>query len=263
TFPWIQEFLGVSQGQCKQAATPNFEAISKFMKTKRRKKGQVTSRFFNGASGAQYVEVSLPKVTKPMEEMNQDDYELKRISLGQATHEGDAHLFRESTTQLLVQNEEYKQTMEQLEEHVRTLTAYVQSFLEPNVVPPPPIETIPPINNFDPQLIKKSQGYTMQGRANDKWVERILEKGKALLLEVLSLFEFSLATTSKVKVTKEEIEKEKSHWDSVFPLVSEMSNLDSHSLVSKNVFTSISDKFYPIWSCTMSVRYDMINDGIS
>ncbi|KAH9296944.1 hypothetical protein KI387_028626, partial [Taxus chinensis] len=169
-------------------------------------------------------------VAKPMEEMTQGDYEMTRISLGQATHEGDAHMFKESATCMLSQNEEYNQTMEQLEEHVRTLTSYVQEFLDPSVVPLPPMESITPISSFDPKTIKKAQGYSMQGRANDKWVEKILEKGKTLLPEIHSLFNFSFITASKKKMTKKEIEKDKSHWDNVLPLVSEMSNLDSHLL---------------------------------
>ncbi|KAH9292996.1 hypothetical protein KI387_041823, partial [Taxus chinensis] len=116
-FSWINEFLGEESRIVQQAVTPNFEAILKYIKTKRSRKAHTTSRFFTEASGAQFVEVSCLKVIKPVEEMTPNDYEMTRVSLGQATHEGDAHLFKESSTQILARNEEYKKTIDQLEEH--------------------------------------------------------------------------------------------------------------------------------------------------
>ncbi|KAH9294224.1 hypothetical protein KI387_040573, partial [Taxus chinensis] len=85
--------------------------------TKQGKKAQITSYFFSGASGNQYVEVAQKKVVNPISDISPYDYEMTTIPLGPTTHEGYAHLFKESSTRLLARNEEYKEKIEQLEEH--------------------------------------------------------------------------------------------------------------------------------------------------
>ncbi|KAH9320435.1 hypothetical protein KI387_015074 [Taxus chinensis] len=147
TFPWIQELLVSEPRTTQHAVMPNFAAITKILKTKQGKKAHVTSYFFSGISGNQHVEVSWRKAAKLAEEMIQEDYELICILLGQATHKGDAHLFKEFVARTLTRNEEYKQTIEQLEEHVRTFIAYIQPFLELNTMPPP-VEDISSISSF-------------------------------------------------------------------------------------------------------------------
>lgn len=85
---------------------------------------------------------------------------MTHISLGQATYEGDAHLFIESTFCMFSQNQDYKRIIEKLEEHVITLTTYIQPSLEINTVPPPPPhEDIYPFSSFDLGMINNAYGH--------------------------------------------------------------------------------------------------------
>ncbi|KAH9307420.1 hypothetical protein KI387_035331 [Taxus chinensis] len=209
------------------------------------------------------VQMLRPKNEKPIEDMTLSDYESTYISLGLASHEGDSHLFKESTSHLLTRNEEYKQTIVQLEEQVKTLSAYIQPFLEFDSISSLPLEDIPLINNVDPEAIKKAQGYIMQGKANEKWVEKIIEQGKALFPKVISLIKYNLVTLSEVKKAKEEFAKEVNHLDELFPSVSEMSPFDPHTLVSKNVFASAADNLSQVWICIIDMKYGMLKTAIS
>ncbi|KAH9300000.1 hypothetical protein KI387_011583, partial [Taxus chinensis] len=81
-----------------------------------------------------------------------------------------------------------------------------------------PIEEVVPISNFNPESTKRTQEFTVQGRANDEWISTIVEKGRSLLQEAVKLFSYMCATTNKPRMIREDLEKEKDHWDSVYPL---------------------------------------------
>lgn len=103
-------------------------------------------------------------------------YDIITITLGLKTYEGDDHLFHDSFTHLLIRNQEYKEIIDQLEDHIMTLTSYMKKFMDINVDSSLLIEEVTPVNSFSPESIIKSQGFTMQGRENNKWVNETLKR---------------------------------------------------------------------------------------
>ncbi|KAH9317115.1 hypothetical protein KI387_018884, partial [Taxus chinensis] len=74
SFSWLKELRREESRTLQQEITPNFESISKYMRTKRGKRAQVASCFYTEEFEAQYVEVAHPRVNKPMGEITPDDY---------------------------------------------------------------------------------------------------------------------------------------------------------------------------------------------
>lgn len=75
----------------------------------------------------------------------------------------------------------------------------------------------------------------MWGKSSENWIEEIIEKGKKLCLDLISLIKLARETFSNVNKMQEEFSKEAIHLYEILLLVSKMNSLDSHTLVSKEV----------------------------
>ncbi|KAH9324040.1 hypothetical protein KI387_004218, partial [Taxus chinensis] len=90
----------------------------------------------------------------------------------------------------------------------------------------------------------------------------IIEKGKVILPELISLYKYMCTTTDKVWMIREGLEKEKEHWDQVHPLVMEMGDAHSQVLVIRKKFNSPSEDLSHVWVRTLSSKYEMLNQAI-
>ncbi|KAH9292248.1 hypothetical protein KI387_042565, partial [Taxus chinensis] len=180
-----------------------------------------------------FVEIARSPVEKDESEMTTVDYNVSRISLGGSTHEGDVHNLRESAARLVERVEKGKQTQEQMEEHVRLLSSYIQTFLDPKAPPTSSTQTVSLIKKFDQRSIEEVHQFSKQGMITEAWVEGILMDGCKYIHEVSKTYEYIDTATQKIDGTLKAINNEISHWENLLPGVRSMANSNKNVLLSK------------------------------
>ncbi|KAH9294385.1 hypothetical protein KI387_040410, partial [Taxus chinensis] len=146
SFSWVQPMIESKKRKTQsKVEVPNYDVVAALLGTPPAKKAKTTSRLVTDTSGQQFIEIVKPTVDKSEQEISTTDFEITRISLGESTPEGDVHNLKETIFKVIERVEKGKQTQEQLEEQVQTLSTYIKYFLSSNTTPldPTPLTSLP------------------------------------------------------------------------------------------------------------------------
>ncbi|KAH9308027.1 hypothetical protein KI387_035938, partial [Taxus chinensis] len=110
------EIISPDTRNVKQVATPDLSAIVSLAREKKRKFSHIASQFFSGEIGNQYIEIANLKVIKLVDKITLAYFEMSTIQLGPKNHEGDLHMYQQSSSHMVARNKEYKKNIDEIKE---------------------------------------------------------------------------------------------------------------------------------------------------